>query len=98
MIDSRQLSIERLIWCAPLKAGQGCPIVKVGGVSSRELPPAVWQASQMAHSLSFVHESGHKALGAAILLRYVGGRVENLNALPLEQVIIGDGFVFTTKI
>ena len=70
-----------MIYCMPLKVGQGCPIVNMGGPGGRDFPPA---ASQMAHSPSFVHQSVYKTFCVSILLRYMGGRVVNSNPLPLE--------------
>ena len=67
--------MKRFIWCAPLKVGQGCPIINMDGMGCCEFPPAIGQACQMAHSLSFVHQSAHKPFCMSILLRYVGGRV-----------------------
>ena len=82
----------------PLQVGQGCPIVDVGGMCGSEFPPAIRQASHMEHSLSFVHQSVHELFRMPILLGYVGGRVVDLNTLPLEQIIVCCGFVFSTKV
>ena len=68
----------------PLKVGQGCPIVNMGGMDSSKFPPAIGQASHMAHSLSFVHQSVHELFCTSILLWHVGGRVVNS---PLSKLL-----------
>ena len=90
--------MKRFVWCLPLKVGQGCPVVNMGGMGSREFSPAVRQASHMVHSFSFVHQSAHESFCMSVLLRYMGGRVVNSNALPLEQIIICGRFVFSTEV
>ena len=54
-VNLRLLAMKHSVWCVPLKAGQDCLIVNMGGMGSSEFPPAIRQASHMAHSLSFVH-------------------------------------------
>ena len=98
VVDLRLLAMKRFVWCAPLKVGQGCPIVDMDGMGSSEFPPAIGQACHMVHSLSFVHQSAHKSFCTSILLKYMGGRVVDSNALPLEQIVICSRFVFSIKV